>query len=197
MTTTKTAVSVEPWGIEADAPRNNDLIIQCIPGCRLRGAVNASKPATDYKTGEPKIPQDQARHLGQLPPIPGMQLHVNPAKLTYTIIDPLYEDEDLCERIRRGIERSSAVRSVTKLRGVAPQKGELDEHRMKSLVREMVNLVKANEAKVVKGALPAMDAVDELPGRYLLNPGARVANQQPVFEDQWSQWLDQLVRAGG
>ena len=124
---------VPPFVIVADHPRNCDLLLQCIPGCRLRSALSASKPVIDQKTGEAKIPVDQARHLGQLPQVPGMHLAVNPAELTYEITDPLFGDEEACERLRRAInETGGATRIPGKLKGVKPNKGTLDIHRMKS-----------------------------------------------------------------
>ncbi len=191
------SVSVAPFGIEADHPRNCDLLLQGIVGMRLRSAIDASKPAKDHNTGESYVPPDQSAFLGQFPHIPGMQLHVNPAKLTYLVTDPLHEDEDLCERIKNIMARVTSTRIDGKLKGVADQEGKLDAHRMKTLVREMRWLVTAGEARVVKGVLPEMDAIDELPGNFLLNPGARTQTTQPTFEKDWDAWFDRLTRSGG
>ncbi len=193
----KTKTTVAPFGIEADHPRNGDLLLQSVPGCRLRSAISASKHVIDAKTGEPKVPQDQARHLGQLPPIPGMQIHVSPAKLTYMVIDPLHDDEELCERIRKTLDQISPFRMGRTLKGVPPLKGVLDKHRMKTLCRELVWLVDASEAKAVKGTMPELDEVDKLEGEYLLNPGSQVTNMQPRFECDWDKWLAELTRSGG
>jgi len=192
-----TAVSVAPFGIEADHPRNCDLLLQAIPGARLRSAISASRTVIDVKTGEPRIPQDQARHLGQLPPIPGMQIHVNPAKLSYVIMDPLAEDEELCERIRKAMDASRAFRVGNRLRGVPTQTGTLDPHRMKTLVRELVWLVTGGEARVVKGALPRMEDVEELPGKYLLDPGSRIRTSRPIYEEDLEPWWAKLTSTGG
>ena len=43
-TTVKTIVA--PFGVEIDTPRNGDVLLQAIPGCRLRGAVRAGKVVT-------------------------------------------------------------------------------------------------------------------------------------------------------
>jgi len=194
---TETKTIVAPWGIEADHPRNADLMLQCIPGCRLRGAVSAMKTTINKKTGEATVPRDQAIHLGQFPPVPGMQLHVNPAKLTYQVIDPLHDDEALCERLRLAIERSSPYRAGRKLEGVPPQKGTLDVHRMKTLCREMLNLLKANEAKMVRGTEPKLEDIEKLPGKFLLNPGSRIHNAQPRYEEDYEEWENNLTRHGG
>lgn len=187
--------AVAPFGIEADGPRMEDLALQCIHGLKLRSAVAATKPATDFRTGHPKISQDQAAYLGNFPPIPGMQLHVSPAKLTYTAIDPLHEDKDLCERIQEAMKEAGTLTS-SKLRGVPSQTGTLDKHRMKSLIREMLNLVKANEARVCKGTLPTEEQLAQLPGRFLKDPGARIPNSQPIFEDEWDNWIEKRRYSG-
>lgn len=188
---------VQPFGIEADHPRNCNLLIQAIPGCRLRSAISGAKPAKNARTGEKRIPVDQARHLGQFPPIPGMQLHVNPRDCTYTVLDPLAEDEELCEKIRRTIDRTMPFKVGNKLKGVKTQKGKLDPHRMKTLCRECIWLLEAGEAKLVKGPLPDISDVEELPGNFLLNPGSVVGNTQPIFEKDWDEWFEKLVRSAG
>lgn len=192
----KVSTTVAPWGIEADHPRNSDLAIQAIPGCKLRGGIKASRTVKDAKSGEEMVPLDQSRHLGQLPSIPGMQLHINPTKCTYKIVDPLYGDEALCERIGKRIQASSLVRGNIKLAGIAPQDGKLDVHRMKTLCREMLNIVDAGEATIVSGPKPSRDDVDNLPGRYLLNPGSRVESGQPLFEDELEAYRQKVNQRG-
>lgn len=188
--------SVAPWGIEADHPRNADLLIQSIPGCKLRGAVKASRTVVDQKTGEEMVPLDQSRHLGQLPSLPGMQLHVNPGKLTYKIIDPMYEDKDLCERLAKRMVSAEMAVSVVEIRGVPPQEGKLDVDRMKTLCREMLWIVNANEGRVVMGPKPELEDIDDLEGEYLLNPGSMVQWGQPLYEKDlpaYRQKVNQLV----
>lgn len=194
-------VIVMPWGIEADHPRNCDLLLQCIPGQRLRSALDGSKPALDRKTGDLVVPLDQSRSLASAPKMPGMQLHVNPAKLTYVIIDPLRDNEPMLNRLEKFLSTSNG-RSITgKLNGVDKLEGKLDPHQMKSLCREMLRLVESKEAKVVAGRgmgpIPDQDDVDGLPGHYLLNPGSIVANTQPKYEKDWEQWVATLSHNGG
>lgn len=188
--------SIPPFGIEADHPRNSDLYIQSIPNCRLRSAIAGNKGMRDSK-GVTRTPLDQARHLASFPPSPGMQLHVNPTDCTYIIIDPLYNNEEMCEQITRWLRENTPVRPDQKVRGVKPLEGELDRHRMKTLCREMIYLVQAGEAKKCKGAMPTLQEVDELVGHYLLNPGSRVQNTQPVYEKDWDDWVANLSRTGG
>jgi hypothetical protein len=196
-TEAKPRTIVQPFGMECDPYRITDIVLQSIPGCRLRGSVDAAKTVKDMRTGEERIPKDQARHLAGLPHIPGMEIHVNPAKCTYTIVDPLFEDEDLCERIRRAMAADERPFRVDKIRGVEPQSGELDKHRMKTLCRELIWLHEAGEMKLVKGAVPKKDDVERLPGNFMLNPGSQVYNSQPMFEKDFPAWIEQLSMSGG
>lgn len=196
-TDTPTKSIVMPFAVEADHPRCADLLLQSIPNCRLRSSIASNKQAKDAKSGELMTPLDQARHLATFPRTPGMQLHVNPVKLTYAIIDPLYDDEDLSERIQNWFNRNHGVRMDTKLRGQAPIKGQIDKHRMKTLIRELHFLLEAGEIQVVKGDLPTIEEVQELPGHYMLNPGSRVANFQPRFEKDLDEYVENLGKQGG
>lgn len=193
----ESTVIISPFGIEADHPRSSDLLIQCIPGVRLRSTISAMKTVKN-KRGEDVIPIDQAMGLSQFPVVPGMQLHVDPEKLTYIIIDPLYGSEELCTRISKWMREKAGF--AGKVEGQKQRGGRIDnEHRMKSLCREMRNLVDAGEARQVKGSgpIPDMQEIDELPGKYLLNPGLRTQTTQPMFEEDWGQWLRDLQKSGG
>ena len=182
--------------VEADHPRNADLLLQSIPNCRLRSTIRADRYITDAKNGEKLIPESQSRNLGKLPKIPGMTLSVNPAKLSYEIIDPLHEDKDFCEKLQTALNRDQGTRSDAKLKGVPPQNGTLDVHRMKTLCREVVWLLEAGDVKVVKGDKPTLKATDALPGKYLLNPGSTMQNSQPMFEVDLPAWTERMTMAG-
>lgn len=190
-------IIVIPFEIEIDHPRNDDVLIQSIVGCRLRSAIEGSRPVKDAKTGEWHVPQDQARALASFPRTPGQHLHVNPYALTYVITDPLENDEEMCEKILKYLKKSGSP-GVQKVRGVARTEGKLDINRMKTLCREIINLAEGEKAiKVVKGKLPILSDVDMLPGEYLLNPGSRVNNTQPQFESEYGDWVQRLSRNGG
>ena len=188
--------SVLPFAVVADHHRNGDLLLQSIPGCRLRSALSATRSVVDAKSGERFIPPDQARQLGQLPALPGMELRIDPANRTYEIVDPLHEDEDLCERLRLALNRTQMTRITGKLRGVAPQRGTLDVHRMKTLVREIIWLLDEGDATMVGGSRPTLDQLDEMPGHFLLNPGSRVKTTQPMFERDLPKWIDRMTSQG-
>jgi len=196
----KEDIVLSPFAMEADHPRNCDLLIQSIPNCRLRSKIKASRttivnPQSD--TNEPVIPKDQAHHLGSLPTIPGMKLLVNPAKLSYEISDPLFENEILCDRIKSAMKSDDRPFLSDGVKGVPPQQGTLDVHRMKTLCREMANIIEAGEAVVCKGVKPDLEDVADLPGKFLLNPGSRVPNNQPTFEEDLSDYVNNLQKTGG
>ena len=192
----KTQTIVPPFGIEIDTPRNGDVIIQNIPGCRIRGAVDSSKPVRNRK-GDLVLPIDQVRSLGSLPHIPGQQIHVNPEKLTYTIVDPLRKNEELCKRIHTQLKTTRPMGIGDKIGGVPTKKGTLDVHRMKGLCRELIWLLDSDHAKMAKGPQPSLEDVNDLPGNYLQNPGSQVNNMQPRYERDFEAWVARLGAMGG
>lgn len=192
----KKEVTIPAFGIVADHRRNSDLLLQAIPNCRLRSIIKSSRTVIDTKTGDEVVPQDQARHLGSLPEIPGMQIHVNPKECTYKVYDPLVDNADLCDNIRKRI-KNAVGHAPDKIQGVKTQEGKLDRDRMKTLCRELRWIVDSGDARVVKGVLPDLDDIDRMGGRYLLNPGSVVQNTQPRYEDEWDAWIQQLQASRG
>ncbi len=196
-TKTRSQISVSPWGIEADHPRNCDLLIQSLNHEKLRSALDGSKTATDRRTGDQVIPHSQGQYMGSMPRLPGMQLHINLEKLTYLIVDPLLDNHDLIVKLQRWLLRMGQP-APERLNGVPERKGSLDVHRMKTLCREMFQLVQSHEARLVRGGVcPDLEDINELPGKYLLNPGA-IVNQtaQPRYEDDWSDWVGKITAIG-
>ena len=189
-------IIVAPFAIEADHPRNSDLLLQCIPNCRLRSAISGSK-GIENQAGDEMVPLDQARGLAAFPRTPGMQLSVDPAGLRCIVSDPLFQNEALCDRITTYMKDRFGYTSDKKVRGVPPREEVLDVHQMKSLCRELLNIVNSGEAKIVKGQLPDLEEITELPGHFLLNPGLRTATTQPRYEKDWDQWVDRLSHSGG
>lgn len=188
--------TVMPFGIRINHPRNSDVLLQSVPGLRLRSTLKATRTVKDAKTGQEYIPVDQAIALSTFPEVPGMEIHVHPDNLMYRPIDPLDKDEALCERIRKRLAEGGKP-VAGKIKGAKCEPGELDKHRMKTLVREMCQLVASGEAEVCKGSLPTKAQVDGMAGEYLLNPGSRVFNSQPVYEKDWDEWVTNLTRHGG
>jgi hypothetical protein len=187
---------IPPFGIEADHPRNCDLIIQAVPGLILRSAIDTSKGVRDVRTGQMVIPKDQIINMGDFPKTPGMQLHVNPNDCTYVVIDPLAKDERIMELVQQWIRTKTPYRNA-KIKLEHTVEGKLDRHRMKTLCREMVWLVQANEAKKVRGSMPDLEDLEALPGYFMLNPGSRVQNTQPIYEKDFEAWVDRLANQGG
>lgn len=190
---------VAPFGIEADHPRNSDLLLQSIPNCRLRSSIDGSRSIIDAKTGDVRVPLDQARALSSFPRTPGMQLMVNPMRGAYVVLDPLEDpaNEQVIDRVNKYLKQNTPIRSNSQIKGVPKQKGELDKDRMKTLCREILDLHDAGHIKVVQGMLPDRETVDSLPGNYLLNPGSRVQNTQPRYEKDLEGWVDRLSQNGG
>ncbi len=185
------ATLIQPFGVEADHPRNCDLLIQSIPGCRLRGKI---KPVVQTIQGNVATPMLQGQAL---PEVPGMQLHINPAKLTYAIVDPLEDDDAAKQRILNFMRVTQGISADYKIRGVPRQQSELDVHRMKTLCREVCQLLEEGHVRVVKGAAPSRDDVEDLPGKFLLNPGSRIRTSQPIYEEDYDAWVDRLTMQGG
>lgn len=198
-TATKERTIVAPFGVEIDTKRNSDVLLAAIPNCRLRTAIRADKTVTDFKRIPPEemTPIDQVRNIGQLPRTPGMQIHVNPEKCKYEIIDPLFGDEELCEKLRVRLDINSGFRISDKLSGVPPKKGSLDVHRMKNLCRELIWIMDEGNAKMVKGVKPEIEDVNDLPGNYLKNPGSKIRSGQPTFEKDFDAWYERLTLVGG
>lgn len=182
--------NMAPFGIQADHPRNSDLMIKTLTNVRLRSAFDSGKSATDAKTGQTVAPVDQVLNFARFPKMPGMELHVDPAAGTYVIRDPLSDEPDLLERWADAQRATQGASSDFRLRAVPTQKGTLDADQMKTLVREMVHLLEAGEAKIVKGPQPTLDAVDGMEGRYLTHPSAHVPNSLPKYEDEIPAWTE-------
>jgi hypothetical protein len=191
-TKTKPArVSVQPFGVEIDHHTNCDCLLQSIPGCRLRTAIKPTRTVKGVRH------PDGIQPLGMTISTPGMQIHVNPAKREYTIVDPMYDDDELCERVRRHLREKTSFNMADRLRGEEPKKGELDADRMKCLCRELLWLLDEGDARMVKGVKPDIEDINELPGDYLLNPGSIVPNMQPRYEKDFEEWVQGLARTGG
>lgn len=181
--------------VEADHPRNCDLILQAIPGCRLRGSIDGSRHTIDAKSGDTRVPIDQARALASFPRTPGQHLTIDTRRMAYRISDPLYQNDVMLNRIAQHFKESG--KSSVQVKGVPPLEGTLDKDRMKTLCREVFDLLALGHMKIASGAAPGMDDIDDLPGKYLLNPGSVVQNTQPRYEEDFQTWVDNLSRGGG
>ena len=204
MSVTEKAVSVRPFAIEADTPRNGDLIIQSLGLLRLRGAVSASVMVfdkqwneEDYEEGEQTRPAP-ARLIDGIGELPGVCLFVNPGKLEWELKDPLYKKENKLEFIRKALRRVRGVRSTgDRLQGMKPQKGTVDVDTMKSLCRELLCFIEADEARVIKGTKPTMEDIEAMPGRFLLNNVNMSGWMQPKYEDQYLDWVNRRSQLDG
>ena len=189
--------TVFPFAIEFDSCSNSDYKLNSLPEYKFRSALKTHRTVMDNETGEEAVPVDMIQGLSMLPTIPGMQLHVNPTDRTFEIIDPLCDRQDLTDRIAKVINSQGAIRADKGVRGVPTVKGNLDVHRMKTLCREMVMLLDAGEAELVKGVKPSLQAISKLPGKFLLNPGSQIQNNLPRYEEDYDVWLENLKKHGG
>ena len=187
---------VLPFEIEADHPRNSTLRIMCIDGgLMLRSAFNGMKGARDAK-GRLQTPLDQASTYAGHPEMPGMRLSVNPAKLEYEIIDPMHNNP-LCDDVLAWAQQHMPLPGNATFNGEKPRGGKLDVHQMKSLCRELLNIINSGEAKVTRGPKPSEDQIAMMPGRFILNPGLQTATTQPRYEDDLENWVQTLSHNGG
>ena len=192
-TTTKkrTASPVQPFSVEITG-NCSDVIVQSIPGCKLRGAISPVKKVFGTKNSG-KTTVAPSGIIPGMPELPGMQLHVYPGKCECKITDPLHGDKETCATIRELIDRNTGYRVNERFDGVPPRKEQLEPSRMKTLVRELLSMIDSDLAKMDKGVRPEMDDVDKLPGHYLLNPGSRIPNTQPRYEKDMPAFLEKLM----
>jgi len=193
---TEVAVSVSSFTMEADHPRNCDLLIQNIPGLKLRSAIEGTRPIIDQQTGDAVVPADQSKGLASLPRIPGMLIRVLPEEGIVIVTDQIDDDEKLKSRLVSFLKNNTAYRSDS-IKGVDKQTHKIGESEMKTLCRELFNIMEAGEGTLAKGPMPKMSEIDEMPGRYLLNPGSTLQNSQPRYEDEYEEWKSNLSRLGG
>jgi len=197
----KKTVSVLPFAVEVDLPRNGHLLIQSIPGRpRLRSKFDPAKPVRKGGEGpdadDPVVPKDQVSMWGSHPRTPGEVVYVDPASCAYRIIDPVHGDDAMCERVKRWREENSGYVGSTEVKGREPREGTLDIHSMKTLCRELYKVISKGSGKIIKGPEFSMEDVDELPGKYLLNPNLETTTSQPRFEEDLDEWVDSLNRMG-
>lgn len=190
------SVGMSAFVIEADHPRNRTLLIKSLPNMKLRSAFSAHKPHVDSRSGTHHIPLSQVQS-STLPQTPGMQLAVHPNRRTWQSYDPLSDDPELMAQVNGGGTMMTSGMQQFNMRAVPSRQGTLGVDEFKSLVREMVDLLEAGEAKVVNGVAPSREQVDALPGRYLLNPGNLVRSTQPRYEEDFEGWVAELGRVGG
>jgi len=188
---------VAPFAVEARHPRNSDLLIQSLTGVcerRLRSRLSPAIKVVD-RNGKKHIKTPTLRGVS-LPEIDGHILKVSPKDLEIEIIDPLKENDQQMEEFRRYIK---ATRGVDEnIRACDPVKAKLDKHRMKTLCREVLNFINSEEM-VWHGSSAKFEMKDleDLDGRYLLNPGSQIPNGQPSFEDELDAYREKLLNAGG
>lgn len=181
---------VPPFAIEADHPRMCDVILQSIVGLRLRSRI---RPTTTTVQGQVRT-HTMGGH--SLPDVPGMRLFVNPAKLEYAIVDPFNDDPEAQAKVKQYMRLTRGFRSTSPIKGRDTVKTTVDKNRMKTLCREVIRLLDEGAVKMVEGPAPVPEDVDDLPGKFLLNPGLRTQSTQPTYEEDYDEWCDRMSRSG-
>jgi hypothetical protein len=188
-------VSVSPFVVEADNPRNCDLYIQTLGGMRLRSSIKATKEVFDREDGEQVTRPAPAKMIDGLPrDLPGMRLHIYPAECKWKMVDPLRDNQEVMDKVKRAIQSRTSTRTTGTLRGVPPAEGNLGIDEMKTLLKEMLCLIENQDMRVIKGVAPTKEEVDDMPGRYLLNWSNRGQWNQPRYEDEFEDWKRLLNR---
>lgn len=134
--------------------------------------------------------------MSQMVDSPGMRLQVNLETGRVREYDPLENDPETLERICRVLGRARGGVEV-KYRPQPSKSYELDEHTLKTLVKELRYMVTCDEpkAKLVEGKLPSEAEIAAMPGRILFDPG----NSDPHkfrFQDEFEKWLGKRRTAG-
>ena len=202
MTEKKKNVSVMPFCIEAKHPQNCDVAIQSL-GLVLRGAVSASVEIFDKQWNDEDFEEGKstrpaaARLIDGVGELPGMQLQVDPAGCRWKVIDPLYKNEKRLTQIKKAMKRAAGMSVSDNLSGVPPKEGSVDVHTMKTLCRELLCFIMSGEIKVIKGPVPSLEDVEELPGHFLLNASNMMGWHQPRFEKDYAAWVDRMSQISG
>jgi len=202
MTEKKKSVSVMPFVISAQHPRNCDVAIQSL-NLVLRGSVSATVETFDKQWSEEEFEEGKATRpmaakivdgVGELP---GMQLQVDPAGCRWKVVDPLYKDEKRLSRLKRAMKRAVGISVSDNLGGVPSKEGKIDIHMMKTLCRELLCFIESGEIQVVKGTAPTLEDIEELPGEFLLNASNIMNWRQPRFEKDYEGWVDKMSQISG
>ena len=194
----KVSTTLKPFTIEADSPNNGDITLHSLMGCRLRSRIKSTRRIFDRDriTGE-QITREESAHLisGMPSNVPGVRIEVHPGKSMYRVYDPLCDDEDMCEAIGSALGARKGT-PQKKVRGVKTYEGKLEKDLLKTLLRDLYNIVQSEDGKVVKGILPEMEDIDALEGDYLLNPSNRTKYHMPRYEKDMDAWAEKLNRLG-
>ena len=196
VTEKKTKTTLKPFTLEADAPNNGNISLHSILGCQLRSRIKSTKRifVKDRMTGE-QVERIESAHLipGMPAEVPGMRIEVHPERSAYRVYDPLCDNDELCEEIDAAMAAQSGM-SKKRVRGVKTFTDTLGKDLLKTLMRELRNIVDSGDGVVVKGIMPEMEDIDAMEGDYLTNPGNRTKYHMPRYEKDMDDWAEKLNR---
>ncbi len=136
------------------------------------------------------------RNLGEvgqsLPDIPGIHCTVDFRASVVEFTDPA--PPEVWEDLNRTLQTApTAIVGVGQNFGPVNDTSEpVDAHTLKTFTRELLRLVNAEKATVVKGTLPSLEEINELPGRYLFDPSWH-SQWKPQFEDEYERWKERAL----
>lgn len=151
--------------VEFDAPRNRGVLY---------------KPLQKRYRGKFSVYKMPGRDMGQLathPDTPGIRITLNAKEGTLKVFDPLGTKEGESTLLKAKRVRANG----------RPWEDEehknLDQDTIKTHLKEFRRLVDKGDLTVVEGELPALEEIDEMPGRVKINffDSHRHA---PKYEDQ-------------
>ena len=191
----RVACSVRPFSVEITG-NGSDVIIQSIPGCKVRGAIKPTKKVFKPHGGM-KTTTAPSGNIPGIPDVPGIRLEVNPGRCTCKLVDPLVEEVGIRSELEAALMSHGRLQKGQNINGVPERTENLDPSRMKTLVRELVRMIDCDMAKMHRGECPKEEDIEKLKGHFLLNPGSQVHNSQPRYEKDLPEYLDRLQRVGG
>lgn len=162
--------------IEFDGENRNFMLSAFGDGTTVRGAFSVSRCMN-------------AGDMRGMPDVPGLHLTLNLRDNRLTIEDPLRKDRDLCAKIKSALKHARLFGSDGELVGVATVEKTLSVHQMKTLVLEIRDRMAANEVRMIKGEFLTDDQIEKLPGKQLLDPGRNFPTSQPMFVDDWWDYV--------
>lgn len=123
--------------------------------------------------------------MGIMPDIPGMRIEFLPKECSIRIFDPLEEDTAKLAKINAAMSTNS-IQGVHGgvFKCVPSRVQKLKDYEFKSLLREVLVLVACKSATVVAGKLSKREVIDNLPGKYLHDPGDNISHDKQRFEDE-------------
>lgn len=168
--------------VEFGDSSNRMMLIAALGNQKFRGAFSIAKLHSRPDVGGRAI----GEAMGGMPDIPGQRMEIDIRKRTVRVFDPLEGDDSLLSRInsvRNKAESIGGAESGRDFKCIEETEQTLDEHTLKSLIREIALLVDNEGAVLSIGEIPAVKEIDALSGHYLYDPGDTISPNKPRFAE--------------